>query len=332
MRKKRTHPAKPKTQKTLDMGTHMPTTANYPKLEPVRNLMVCLDLTDIDKSLIAYAAFMARMLPASKVTFFHAIQAYDLPDRGNRTFPDIETELNAIIRDEMHTSVDSYFEEECQWDVATQVGYEDASREIIEYINTHEIDITLIGQKYGENRQARYSHKIAAEASSDLMFVPQYAEKSIDPILCAIDFSPQSVRAFERTLDLSRTWGIKMNCYFVCDPTRAYFPATTERSASHYQQHAQKAYEQFLKDYGLSPDDIPCRIETGHELTSEAENIYQAAIKDNARLIVIGAQGDTANVTSLLGNLAESFRLMEKEIPVMVLKNPPRKKFPWFWK
>lgn len=332
MRKKRTHPAKPKTQKTLDMGAHMPTTANYPKLEPVRNLMVCLDLTDIDKSLIAYAAFMARMLPASKVTFFHAIQAYDLPDRGNRRFPDLETELNAIIRDEMHNSVDSYFEEQCQWDVATQVGYEDAAREIVEFIKSNEIDLTLIGQKYGENRQARYSHKIAAEASSDLLLVPQYAEKSIDPVLCAIDFSPQSVRAFERTLDLSRTWGVKMNCYFVCDPTRAYFPATTERSASHYQQQAKRAYEQFLKDYGLSPDDIPCRIETGHELTSEAENIYQAAIEDNARLIVIGAQGDTANVTSLLGNLSESFRLMEKEIPVMVLKNPPRKKFPWFWR
>jgi len=310
----------------------MPANANYPKLEPVQNLLVCLDLTDIDKSLIAYAAFMARMLPASKVIFFHAIQAYDLPDRSSRSFPDIETELNAIIRDEMHNSVDKHFEEECHWEIATQVGYEDAAREIVEYIKTKKIDLTLIGQKFGENRQARYSHKIAAEAFSDLLFVPQYAEKSINPILCAIDFSTQSVRAFERTLDLSRTWGVKMNCYFVCDPARAYFPATTERSASHYQQQAQKAYEQFLKDYELSPEDIPCRIETGHELTSEAENIYQAGIDDNARLIVIGAQGDTATVTSLLGNLSESFRLMEKEIPVMVLKNPPRKKFFQFWK
>lgn len=332
MRKKKAHPEKPKTQKPFDMGTHMPTNANYPQLEPVRNLLVCLDLTAIDTHLISYAAFMARMLPAAKATFFHAIQAHDLPDRGKRSFPDIETELNSIIREEMHNSVDSHFEEECQWDIATQVGYEDASREIVDYIKKNEIDLTLIGQKYGENRQARYSRKIAAEASSDLLFVPQYAAKSIDPILCAIDFLSQSVRAFERTLDMSRTWGVKMNCYFVCDPTRAYFPATTERSASHYQQQAKRAYEQFLKDYELSPADIPCRIETGHELTSEAENIYQAAIDDNARLIVLGAQGDTANVTSLLGNLSESFRLMEKEIPVMVLKNPPRKKFFQFWK
>lgn len=295
-------------------------------------MLVCLDLTAIDTYLISYAAFIAKTLPARKVVFYHAIQAYDLPNRGDRSFPDIETELKEIIQEEMHKSVDSHFEEECHWEIATQVGYEDAAREIIEYIKTNEIDITLIGQKYGENRQARYGHKIAADAASDILFVPQYAEKTIDPILCAIDFSAESVRAFERALDLSRTWGVEMTCYFVSDPSRAYFPATTERSASHYQQQAKKTYQQFLKNYGLSPEEFPCRIEPASEITSEAENIYQAAVERNARLIVIGAQGNTATVTSLLGNISESFRLMEKEIPVMIIKNPPRKKFPWFWK
>lgn len=325
------HPPGPKTTKPPRCYADMPTNANYPKLEPVHHILVCLDLTAIDTYLISYAAFMAKTLPARKVTFFHAIQAYDLPERGNRSFPDIETELNQIIRNEMHKSVDSHFKEKCQWEIETRVGYEDAAREITDYIKANEIDLTLIGQKHGEDRQARYSRKIAAEAASDLLFVPQYAEKSIDPILCAVDFSPQSVRAFERALDLSRTWGIELSCYFVCDPARAYFPATTERSASHYLQQAQKAYEQLLKDYDLTSEDIPCRIETDHELTSEAENIYRAAIEGNARLILVGAQGETANVTSLLGNLSESFRLMEKEIPVMITKNPPRKKFPWLW-
>jgi len=310
----------------------MPTETNVPTLEPVRSILVCLDLTDIDTYVISYAAFMAKALSAHRVIFFHAIQAYDLPNRGNRDFPDIETELNEIIRDEMHRSVDRHFEEEIDWKIDTQVGYEDATREVIEYIKANEVDITLIGQKSGENRQARYGHKIAAEASSDILFVPQTAEKTIDPILCAVDFSSESVRAFERALDLSRTWGVKMACYFVSDPSRAYFPATTERSASHHQQQAQKTYQNFLKNYGLSPEAFPCRIESGNELAGEAENIYQVAIEKNSRLIIVGAQGDTATVTSLLGNIFESFRLMEKEIPVMIIKNPPRKKFPWFWK
>ncbi len=304
---------------------------NYPKLQPVQNILVCLDLTAIDTFLISYAAFMAKTLPASKVIFFHAIQAYDLPDRSSKDFPDVETELNAMIREELHKSVDAHFEEQCRWEVATQVGYVDAAREILAFIRENAIDLTLIGQKYGENRQARYSSKISAEAPSDILFVPQYAEKSIDPILCAVDFSRQSSRAFERALDLSRTWGVGMNCWFVADPARAYFPATTGRSRNSYQQHALRAREKFLEGYGLSPDDIPCRVEAGEQMKSEAESIYQAAVDTEARLIVVGARGDASSVTSLLGNLTESFRLMEKEIPVMITKNPQRRRFPFSW-
>ncbi|MFO7838209.1 MAG: universal stress protein [Desulfosalsimonadaceae bacterium] len=307
---------------------------NYPKLQPVQNILVCLDLTAIDTFLITYAAFMAKTLPARKVIFFHAIQAYDLPDRSSKDFPDVETELNAMIREELHKSVDTHFEEQCQWEVATQVGYIDAAKEIIEFIRENSIDLTLIGQKYGENREARYSHKISAEASSDILFVPQYAEKSIDPILCAVDFSRHSAKAFERALDFSRAWGVAMNCWFVADPTRAYFPATTGRSLNYYQQQAMKARKKFLKSYGLSPGDIPCRVEVGDQMKSEAEDIYQVAVDAEARLIVVGARGDAASVTSPLGNLTESFRLMEKEIPVMITKNLQQKRFSfsWLWK
>lgn len=306
--------------------------ANFPKLQPVRNLLVCLDLTAIDPFLISYAAFMAKTLPAEKVTFFHAIQAYDLPDRADRDFPDVETDLNAIIRKEMHKSVDELFEEKCRWEVATQVGYEDAADEINAYIQENNIDLTLLGQKSGENRKARYSGKIASTAASDILFVPQHAKQTIDPILCAVDFSNESLKAFERGLDLSRTWGVPMSCYFVFDPTRAYFPATTGRSSNYNKQQAKKIQEQLFKAYDLPPESIPCHIEIGEQMSSEAENIYHRAEKQNARLIIVGAQGDTSTVTSLLGNLSETFRIMEKAIPVMIVKHQPRKTFSWLKK
>lgn len=311
------------SKKGCDQQT-MATQANYPKLQPVHNILVCLDLTAIDPYLIRYAAFIARTLPASKVVFLHAIQAYDLPDRAQRDFPDVETALNEMIRDELYKSVDDNFREKCHWEVATQVGYEDAAKEVLDFIKENDIDLALIGQKSGENREARYGHKIAAEADSDILFVPQYAENSVDPLMCAIDFSDQSAKAFEIALDMHRAWGVGIMCYFIFDSTRAYFPATTDRSSAHIQQQSSKIYEKFLKGYGLSPEDIPCRIEIGDPMASEAENIHQAAMDKNARLIVVGARGETSTVTSLLGNIAETFRLMEKEIPVLIVKNPPK--------
>jgi len=309
-------------------------TAEYnPKLlQPVRHLLACLDLTDIDPVVIRYAAILAKALMVRRVSFFHAIQAYDLPDRTSKGFPDVETELKSMILDEIQQSVDSHFESDCQWDIVTRVGYEDAAQEVIDYIKDREIDLTLIGQKYGENRLARYSQKIAAQAESDILFVTQDTERLEDSVLCAIDFSNASVKAFELALDVSRACGGELICYFVSDPARAYFPATTDRSTSRDQQQSKKAFQQLFKHYDLNPDQVSCRIEINDQINNTAERIYEAAVEEEAGLIIAGAMGETSRVTSLLGNICESFRLMKKEIPVMIVKHESKKKFPWFWK
>jgi nucleotide-binding universal stress UspA family protein len=301
-------------------------------LQPIRQFLVCLDLTDIDAYLIRYAASLARTLSVERVIFFHVIQAYDLPDRADKSFPDVETELRDLIRKNLLKSVDDFFKTECHWEIETRVGYEDAAKEVIGYIQESGSDLTLLGQKYGENRQARYSRKILTETACDILFVPQITSVSLQPVVCAVDFSEESGSAFEKALDISRAEAGSMSCYFVSDPTRAYFPATTQRSSDRDLRRFQETYEQFLKSYGLSPDDIPCRIEVHEAISSEAEAIHQTASEQNARLIVVGARGDAAKMTSLFGNLCETFRIMEKELPVMLVKPQPRKKTSWFRK
>lgn len=305
---------------------------NASGLLPARDILVCLDLTDMDTSLIRYAAFLARTWQIPKMTFFHVIQAYDLPDRYAKSFPDLETELRQIVCDQMQQTVHSHFENGCHWEVVTRVGYEDAAGEVIAYIKENAIDLTLLGQKYGENRKARYSRRIGAESVSDIMFVPQETEKSSGLVFCAVDFSEASGKAFARSLDVSRSWQVRLICYGISDPTRTYFPATTRRSSSHYQEQSRKACEEFLKQRGLSSNQVQCLIEEEYRIGNEAQNIYEAAVREGAGLIVVGARGETTKVTTLFGNLCETFRLMEKEIPVLIVKPAPRKKFSWFWK
>ncbi|MCF8105134.1 MAG: universal stress protein [Desulfohalobiaceae bacterium] len=306
--------------------------ATASKLQPVRKILACLDLTDIDTSLIRYAGLLANTWQVGKIVFFHVIQAYDLPDKSDKKFPDPETELKRIISEQMQETVDRYFENGCHWEVVIRVGYEDAAGEVISYIKENAIDLALLGQKYGENREARYSRRIGAESETDILFVSQEAEKSRGPVLCALDFSEASGKAFERGLDVSRSWRTRLICYGISDPSRSYFPATTSRSSSRYQEQSRRACKDFLKQYDLSLDQVPCLIEEDGRISNEAKNIYEAAVREKAGLIVVGAQGDTTNVTSLLGNLCETFRLMEKEIPVLIVKQASRKKFPWFWK
>lgn len=305
----------------------MSSTTQNPRLPPPEGMLVSLDLTDIDLHLVRYAGFLARLLQVREVVFFHAIQAYALPERNRRDFPDVETELSGLIRAELHKSVDTHFSDVCRWQVVTTVSYEDAARDIIAYINDHAFGLTLIGQKPGIGREERSGRLIAGEASGDLLFVPETAGLSIRRILCASDFSVEAGRAFKRALGLADSAPAELSCYFVADVSRAYFPATTGRSREKYRQQCARTYEDFLGGFGLTPGEIPCLISDGGiAVQQEAERIYQLAEEQDVDLIVIGTRGETATVTSLLGNLCESFRLMDKQIPVMIVKHAPEKK------
>ena len=298
-------------------------------MDNIKNILVCLDLTAMDRDLIRYAAYFAEKTGCKNVTFFHAIQAYDLPNRSSRSFPDVETELSDLIRTTIHQYVDQQFEDTITWQVEMRTGYENAAEEVIRYANEGDFDLTLIGQKTGENRAGLYGQKIAGEIATDLLLVPEQADYSLSGILCALDFSEPSRKAFEWSLKLAEKENEKPELYFVTNPARAFFPVTTDRSYSMQTKKYLRQVDQFLEQYNLTRAQVTTHIELNDQFTSEAEKIYEMALISGHSLIIVGTRGDTANVTSLLGNLTESFRLMEKEIPVLIVK-PAAEPRSWF--
>ncbi|MFO8236423.1 MAG: universal stress protein [Bacteroidales bacterium] len=293
-------------------------------MQTIKNLdtmLVCLDLTDIDHSLIRYASFLSQKLETDKIIFIHAIQAYDLPDKGSKKYPDLKSSLSKTIEEEINSVVSNHFKKQIKTEVTTKIEDEDASNVIIEFIKKENVDLTLIGQKAGEKREGHYGHKIAAKAQSDLMFIPEDPELSIEKILCAIDLSKLSVKAFRRSLDIANAINAEMVCQYIFDSSKSYFPAATNRTSSAMEKQFRKKYNKFVKQFGLKPTDIKCRYEVNETMKSQAEKIYQSAEEENTQLIIIGSKGQTSSITSLLGNITENFRRMKKQIPIMIMKN-----------
>ena len=295
-------------------------------IENLNKMLVSLDLTEIDSSLIQYASFLSQTLETDKVFFVHAIQAYDLPDKSNKKFPDLNTSLSKTIQEEINSVVTNHFKRNTKTEVITKIENEDAADVILDIIEKEDIDIALIGQKYGEDREGRYGHKIATSAKSDLMFIPEQPKSSVNNILCAIDFSKDSEKAFKRALDVSRATQAKLTCFYIFDTSKSYFPASTQQTSSAIQKESEKKFEKFLKKFDLTPDDVQGEFEINDKLSSQAEKLYKKAEEIDADLAIIGAKGKTSVVTSLLGNVTENLRKMEKDIPVMIMKNHGKKK------
>ncbi|MCF8111209.1 MAG: universal stress protein [Desulfobacteraceae bacterium] len=296
-------------------------------MEPVKNIMVCLDLTEIDKDLVNCAAYLAGVFGARRVTFIHAIQAYDLPDRMSKSFPDVKSSLNAMIREELDGRIGERFPPRVETRVATRVAEEDAADEILACEQEMGTDLMLLGQKLGEDRQGRYGRRVAAESKCDILFVPESPPERISRILCAIDYSRAARGAFDRSVHLQDNLGASVICYYIQDVTKSYFPVSTSKSASRSKTRAETRHRDFIEAFGRNPDDYPCRIGATEELISEAENICRTADKEKADMVIVGASGDTATETSLLGNISETLRRMEKYIPVMIVKDLEDRKF-----
>ncbi|MFW6080788.1 MAG: universal stress protein [Desulfosalsimonas sp.] len=296
-------------------------------MEPVENIMVCLDLTEIDDYVISFAAHTAEIFRAQSTTFVHVIQAYDLPDRRSKSFPDVKSSLNSMIQEELDQRIDSAFRKKVKTEVAIRVAEENAADEILSFIRETNADLLLLGQKHGEDREGRYGRRVAAESACDIIFVPENPPDRVSSILCAMDYSDSSKGAFDRALYLQQTLGASLSCYYIQDVTKTYFPVSTSKSASRSQSRAEARHRELIGAFGLNPDDYPCRIDTTDQLASEAEKICRVADEEKADLVIVGAAGDTASETSLLGNVSETLRRMEKYIPVMVVKHGHDKKF-----
>jgi nucleotide-binding universal stress UspA family protein len=290
-------------------------------IKNLNTMLVCLDLTEIDRSLIRYASYLSQALELKKVIFFHAIQAYDLPDKSSKKFPDLESDLSTKIKSEINSVVSSHFKRNINTDVITRIENEDAANVIIDFTRKEEVDLALIGQKYGEDRSGHYGHKIAAEALTDLMFIPEDPELSLNKILCAVDFSKVSEKAFRRCLDISRAVDAPIICHYLYGTHKSYFPATTIRTKGVMEKKIRKRFRKFLKKFDLTPDDVELRLRVNEEFKSQAEKLYDEAEEQKVDLLVVGAKGKTSVVTSLLGNVTERLRRMEKQMPVMIMKN-----------
>lgn len=295
------------------------------EIKDLRKILVCLDLTNIDHALIRYASFLSQALDIYKITFLHAIQAYDLPDTG-KFFPDLQTSLSKTIEEEINSVVSHHFKKKIKTEVITKIEDEDISDVIIRFIEKEHIDLTLVGQKYGEDREGHYGKQIAGQSASDVMFIPEDTDFAINKIICAVDFSKASEKAFKRALDLAKATSAELICYYIYDTTKSYFPGTTLKTFTTLEKQFHKKYRKYLQRFDLQPGTIPCRSQIGEELNNQAYACYNAAVKEGAELLIVGAKGKTNVVTSLLGNIAENLRRMDKETVVMIIKNAKRNK------
>jgi nucleotide-binding universal stress UspA family protein len=282
----------------------------------IKNIMVALDLSDIDNTLIEYASFMAETLNIEKVYFVHNIKKYEISELFEEQLKDVN--LDEIIGDELNEKVEEKFTASVEWEVL--ISEDPYSESLINYIvNKYEIQLALIGNKNKSNGTGVVSGKLLRLLKCNILSIPVNTKPVITNIWAGTDFSSASKKVFEVAKILQNATKAKVKGVHVYNVPLQFSPyIPKEHLDMKIENHLKEKYEKFIK-----------KIEYKGELTSEiipgrdsgiAEKLRAKSTSAKVDLIIVADKGRNTFSSLLVGSVTEELFNQDLKMPLWIVK------------
>jgi nucleotide-binding universal stress UspA family protein len=294
-------------------------------MRPVKTVMVCLDLTEMDDMLIRYSIYFSQLLgEVGKIIFAHNIK-FDYPEEAGALIDRLDKPLGELIGDIITEKVTGHFEAVDPAPSFEVVVKEDAStaHALAELAEAEGVDLTISGKKISYQGSGLVAESLLriADFHSDLLLVPETAFHQISNIVVATDFSEASKAALERGLYIQKQTKANLNCQHVFSIPAHYFPyIPVGNMQKGLRQNAEERWEEFVETHDLAdPGELECAL-VFNDGKSTAQTIYDYALREKKDLIVIGSKGKGALTTIVLGSVAVRLVQADSHIPLWVTR------------
>ncbi|MEL7004316.1 MAG: universal stress protein, partial [Bacteroidota bacterium] len=286
----------------------------------INRVMVCLDLSDLDDTLIAYTAMIRKIFDINAVYFHHVAKTLDLPERIAEKYPGLLAPSDEAIEKAIQEKTDKYFQEDenCSLDIVVREG--NPTDKILRWSDIKEIDLIVLGRKTDLKGSGVLPGELAKVSHCSLLFVPESAKMEINRILVPVDFSKTSGFAFQEALDIHKATNCEITLQNSYDVPSGYHTIgkSYEEFAEIMRQHAYEDAESFLKKNN-APDGVNISLTLDDE-RDPAERACDVAKDINADMIIIGSKGRTGIASLLLGSVADKMTQCNADTPPLRLK------------
>ena len=282
----------------------------------IKNILVALDLSDIDSTLIEYASFIAETLKVEKVYFVHNIKKYEISELFEEQLKDLN--LDEIIGDELNEKVGEKFSASSQWEVL--ISEDPYSESLINYIvNKYEVQLALIGNKNREKGTGVVSGKLLRLLKCNILSVPKNAQPLISNIWAGTDFSTASKKVFAVAETLEEITGAKVKAVHVYNVPVQFSPyIPKEQLDVKIENHLKVKGSKFIKKIGYKGD-LTTEIIPGRD-TGVAEKLRIKAHTSSVDLIIVGDKGKNTFSSLLVGSVTEELFNEDLEVPLWIVK------------
>ena len=291
-----------------------------------KRTLVALDLSEMDRRLLAHTAALRGPLAMEKIYFVHIIRDLNMPRNAEVQFIKLfapEHPIDEQVRKKLNLDVEAALGENGSSTTQIEVIEGKPYEKLIHWTQVKEIDLLVVGRKIQSKGSGITARRVARKAGCNVLFVPENATDNIRRIIVPIDFSENAARALRTALRLkTQLKAPTVQALYIVDmPPGDYYMEPRESSGFRMilLDSARSAYRDFLQKYHLDGNAVE-GVFLENNFVNVAAHINQYAREQEADLIVVGAQGHTALENFLYGSVTESLVERSRETPILIVR------------
>jgi nucleotide-binding universal stress UspA family protein len=290
----------------------------------LKRIVVGLDLSALDETIIRYTALFSKLVKADKIYFIHVSKNLELPEEILEKYPDLIAPVDETIEKEVESSIKKYFDKKFfKENIDIKVSEGNPFEKLLKWAKIKEADCVILGLKKGKlKEEGLLPRKITNLAPCSVLLIPEDTEANISKIMVPVDFSKYSNLALEQALSLSKAIeNSKVICQHIYSVPSGYH--TTGKSYEDFAEimrnNALKHFERFKTEFKHHDQNLHCEFELDRD-ENKAVVINNSASKHKIDLMIIGSRGRTEAASILLGSIAEKLLNYSKDLPLLIVK------------
>ncbi len=298
----------------------------------IQHIACALDLSTIDHAVLKYINLLLSVYPKAKVDCTHVMPEFDLATalyQNDHAMLEATAEqsasIEAIIKEKVLTHIDRKFQEQ----VLIHVQDGSVLEKLIHFAGKTEYDLLVLGREKNKAYYGRLAQELIRRGSCNILLVPDSPIKTPRKILVPIDFSDNSLRAYESAVHFANALPMLpeihcLNLYEIPEIDALYmgFPPRSEAFKTEVKKATAESYQTFLKKSkatlrnGKSPTFTALNVPQ----TRYAEGILHHADTSESDFIIMGAKGHSSIERFFLGSVVAKMNIINEQYPLMVVK------------
>jgi len=285
--------------------------------------MVGLDFSKIDRSVIHYTGVLSKLIKPNKIYFINVQKSLETSETLWKDFPDYRVPKDERLSHNMTIEVERNFHDHEKFDIEYIVAEGSPLKELQHWIEIKNIDLLVVGQKELIKGSGILPQQLARAISAAVLFVPQKAHKQIDDVLVPIDFSEPSKKALITALSMAHdNPNASIFCQHVFYVPKGYYYTEKGKNDMRFAltNLYKQEYNQFIAPLNMNGTHLSPLLSCG-ENDEPALITLNTARNKSSDIIIIGGAGKTWFDKLLLGSFTEKLLQINKEIPMLIIKN-----------